>query len=838
MPLLDERDIRMQVRLHDLKMGDTFVGGLSKGIFPPETAFAKRIICALAKEGIEWAIVDNIHFDRACVGYPHNDAAGIPAPNRADRVNADPAADGGAWVQLQNLWAPTRVSVPFGYQPAWVEYVDPWADPANLQVGDVSRIVAVPAARYEGNEDGRGGYGAFLYEQVMDQYRGFNTDAARPMFVLLHHDGDNFGGGSEGYYNGNFQAMVSWDAGTANYNATTVADYLERFPVPSDAVIHVESGSWAGADAGDAEFKKWLGDPDGTGWSPDRNSWAVLTAAKNVVFTAEDLLGPGQTDLRAILDGTGGAVERAWRFLLAAQASDHWYWDGTEVWDSNVTVGSNRAVFYAMPVVQGGIGSEANGPTVFVPQREPYNPGEVEFGAVMDADFEVWTYVYDVSGLSEVTLRWRVDVDGVNDPGNFENETYVGGAGVGGWNSAAMVAGSQPPRPGYVEAPTLIATRYSGEIAGYRDVLIDYYVEAVDGRGNVTRSDIAHVWVGDGSGGSGGGGGDDRVVVSPDPVEAGEMVMMSYDANGGPLDGAGAVFAHVGFDGWSTVVSPDVMLSDGDGDGVWEGEVLVLGSAREMHLAFNDGAGTWDNNGGADWGFEVAGTTQPGFMMDGELDEVAVLVAESGGVRLWAGIEEGVLYVATDAPPIEHDRFVLVADAPGGLVGAPWAKGGQVAAWDALIGAESSNGFAGWFDADGFAEVARGNVVEGVIEMAGEFGADASVVAIASVSYGTADGGVLDHVTQVPASLDGDGTVQAGEYALVEVCSLRAGGCCPGDVWGAGGMADGVIDAFDSERVLELLAIRSSELDMEEPAGVVDLVDALRWLGFMEAGCE
>ena len=30
------------------------------------------------------------------------------------------------------------------------------------------------------------------------------------------------------------------------------------------------------------------------------------------------------------------------------------------------------------------------------------------------SDFEVWTYAYDVSGLSNVTLKWRVDADGNN----------------------------------------------------------------------------------------------------------------------------------------------------------------------------------------------------------------------------------------------------------------------------------------------------------------------------------------------------------------------------------------------------------------------------------------
>lgn len=64
------------------------------------------MIPALVAEGIDWVLVDNIHFDRACVGYPHTNASCIYSPNKADQINPDPAASGGAWVQLNNLWAP------------------------------------------------------------------------------------------------------------------------------------------------------------------------------------------------------------------------------------------------------------------------------------------------------------------------------------------------------------------------------------------------------------------------------------------------------------------------------------------------------------------------------------------------------------------------------------------------------------------------------------------------------------------------------------------------------------------------------------------------------------
>ncbi|MFM7245523.1 MAG: autotransporter-associated beta strand repeat-containing protein, partial [Planctomycetaceae bacterium] len=497
-PLLDTRDLRMQIKLHKLATQDTFGTNVpyAKGYFPAETAFSERMIPALVAEGFDWAIVDNIHFDRATKNYPHTDSSNLYAPNRADAVNPDPAASGGAWVQLNNLWAPSKVSAPFSYRPHNVQYVDP-------NSGVVEKLVAVPGARYEGNEDARGGYGALQYKQVMDQYKQFNTDPSRPLLVVLHHDGDNYGGGAESYYHGNFQSMVNWATADPDYDVTTIQDYLDRFPVPANDVIHVEPGSWAGADNGDPQFKKWLGPRNAAGWSPDQNSWAVLTAAKNRVFTAEDKAPIG--DLRNVLNGVGSATERAWHFLLQSQASDYWYWDGTEIWDSDVTLGSNLAVQQANTVLAANPGAESTPPTVFLPQRSSWNPGGKEFGVDQPKDFEIWTFAYDVSGLQNVTLKYRLDADGDNPLGSTQNETYAGGAEVGAWQSLTM-SGVTLTSPAGILAPTVRAQRFGTTVAGLSDKLIDYYVEATDGFGNVTRTDIQHVYVGVGTGTSGGGG--------------------------------------------------------------------------------------------------------------------------------------------------------------------------------------------------------------------------------------------------------------------------------------------------------------------------------------------
>jgi hypothetical protein len=324
MGLIETVDLRKQIQAHRTRLAAGFAGSCSRGMFPPENAFTPRMIPALRAEGIERVLVDNAHFDRAATGYPFSPAGNLYEPNLAGARDANP----GDWVHLTNLWAPTAVSGGWGHRPHQVQYRDPSS-------GQVHRMVAVPADRYMGNEDARGGFGALLYDAVMSQIEPYNTDAAHPLLVVTAHDGDNHGGGTGSYHHGNLQAFVDWlAADPSRFVCTTIEDYLEMFPPDTADVIHVENGAWSGADNGDPEFEKWLGDPAPDGYSPDHNSWAVVTAARNFVLTAGQI-APAAT----------GTLE-AWHDMLNAEASDCWYWDGAQngIWDSHPTRAANQAV--------------------------------------------------------------------------------------------------------------------------------------------------------------------------------------------------------------------------------------------------------------------------------------------------------------------------------------------------------------------------------------------------------------------------------------------------------------------------------------------------------------
>ncbi|MGA9116820.1 MAG: hypothetical protein WB626_08600 [Bacteroidota bacterium] len=767
MGLIEYQDIRRQIQAHRQIMAASFAGIPSRGIFPPENAFSPRMIPALADEGIEWVLVDNIHFDRAAAGYPFSTSGNLYEPNKADIRNPDP----GDWVQLNGLWAPTRNSARWGRQPHRVEYIDP-------ATGASRKIIAVPTDRYLGNEDGRGGFGALNYEYVMSQLEAFNTDPDHPILIVLHHDGDNYGGGSDAYYNSNFQSFVSWLlANPSRFQCTTVEDYLEMYPPHTADVIHIEDGSWSGADNGDPEFKKWNGDPS-AGYSPDRNSWGVITAARNYVATAEQI-NPSSPN-----------TQNAWRHFLNGEASDYWYWDGSQngIWDSHPARAANLALPYAQAVTGGG--PDLPPPTIYSPQREPYNPGATEWGINQSSDFTVWTYVYDLAGLQRVTLKFRTDLDGVNSASNVHNETYAGGSDVTAWTEAAMTGTVIPSQTN--PQPIVKANEYAARISGLLNVLADYYVEAVDSNGNTARSPILHVWVGPhaGSGGSPevswtpvAPTRDDTIRITIRNAVQGGKLHWGVNNAGSSWQTPAALYWPAGsalFNGTGPAVESPLAGPDSGRLTIRIGPFNNPGQTVErvaFVIHYNDN--TWNNNNGQDFHIEIGGNPPPpqGYLMDGILDSAGAAAATAGGLTLyldWNGVQ---LYAATQSAQSQGgDMFIVVADSDRSPVNAMWAKAGSVAAWNAFLGNESTNNWSGWFNSQGGQTTGNGvheagTVLEGALNLESTFGRIPPVVYIAVGRYQTQDGGAL--TGQVPSG-NGNGTMEHAEFYAYRLDSALA----------------------------------------------------------------
>ena len=601
MPLTCKESMIMQIRLHKEQYKDLWNtgGDYSKGFWPSECAFAESIIPALVAEGLQWVIVDNGHLFRTVEGFPWNSGSSC-RPNLAD-VQTPPAETlGSQWVQLNNVWAPTKVLAPWSYQPHYVQYVNPWN-------GAIQKIIAVPAGRYEGNENGRGGYGAFKPENVWGSLLGaVNNDAQHPMLLLCHSDGDNYGMKNADAWNGQYGNFLNMcQSQPQNFQSTSVQDYLQMFPPSDSDVIHVEPGSWVGIDGGTPYFEKWLSSTYVNGENPDHWSWSVLVAAQNRVLLAEKLeSGYSMNDVEW---GIGSDTAKAWHYYLNGETSCYWYWDldRGNPWDGNVTRACNQAVVYADAVIARHNGVDNQPPSIFPPQRDLYNPGGYMWNESAPAsnNFTVWSYVYDTSGLSAVRLYWRTDKDGRNPISSIQNETFAGGAEVNAWNLQGMTADWDPTVKGpdnIVPNPSYRAQRYSSSITGQNNVLIDYFVEAVDTHGNTNRSDIMHVFVGLSNLVN-------AVSFSPGQPQDCGALFTRYDTSGRTLSSASPVHMDITFDNWATVSNLTMVSA---GNGVWLATNMIPEGASNAIVYFNStgtpGGGTVDNNNGANWSISIA----------------------------------------------------------------------------------------------------------------------------------------------------------------------------------------------------------------------------------------
>ena len=163
--------------------------------------------------------------------------------------------------------------------------------------------------------------------------------------------------------------------------------------------------------------------------------------------------------------------------------------------------------------------------------------------------------------------------------------------------------------------------------------------------------------------------------------------------------------------------------------------------------------------------------------MDGVLDPQAIELASAGDRALHAAVEGNVLYVATDDAGEGGDVFIYLADSPGALTDANWAKSGQVAEWDAFLADENDNDYEGWFDVSSSVEAitgANGGVLEGTINLLEEFGELPEEIYLAVAVFESGDGGELLYTLQLPASLDADGNLDASEFVAFALTARLA----------------------------------------------------------------
>lgn len=631
----------------------------SKGFFPTEMAFSRHLVDVLTDEGYEWVIVASHHLSRTCPTYlNYANPTGTyniysSPPNRADRLGPSPTT--GWWYSEPNPGNAAWNVSPFAYQLHRVKYVNP-------ETGVEKTMLVVPS---DDVLSYRYGYANEGISKIQTYISPYATDSSHPVIVMPATDGDNaWGGGYSSWMEATPQFFS--DSANAGYRICVAQDFVNQYGANSTDA-HVEDGSWIfpEMDYGSPYFLKWIEPPlvgvdasnryPGTqadletpGFALKFYSWAPVIAAANWCETAEQIWtnngGSVQTwKIQAPYDWDGswtGAniVELAWHIYLAGLDSGFNYYGGLGNDDEvKPSMAARRAIETLQSYMASHTNEDLTPPTVLKPQRFPYNPGWYTFGwfnsygsgtnaaylKKMPSEFYIWTHAYDISGITSIVVKVRKDNDGVNSMSNNHNETYAGGSDVGSWITVNMTKRTLPndrstlnakannSQIDYFITSPYVADYYFARISdsvvpGFRGKLLDYYVEAYDGRGNVHKSEIQHVFVED----DGASGTEPSwVAFSSDPRDCAPLTV-TYVAANGPLSNSVPVKMRISFNVGSNFTSY-TMTHEGGGTSTYT-VASVPDNAPSAIVYFQNEAETiTDNNYGQNWSTSIRDCDAP-----------------------------------------------------------------------------------------------------------------------------------------------------------------------------------------------------------------------------------
>lgn len=820
-PLIPKEVLRKEIQVFKQAWwkawgGNSDLSDHSKGFFPTEMAYSRHMVDVLVDEGYEWVIVASHHISRTCPTY--NSKANPDGtfniysspPNRADQLGPSPSD--GWWHSEPNPGNAAWNVAPYAYQLHRVKYVNPWT-------GAEKTMVAVPSDdvlsyRYGYANEGIGKIAQFISP--------FANDPNRPVLVMPSTDGDNaWGGGSSSWMEATPQFFNG--AASAGYRPSTPQDFVDAHGAAAP-VAHIEDGAWIfpESDYGSPYFLKWIEPPVAAPSSTTRVpgtivdmetpgfalkfwSWAPVITGANWVETAEQILrdegGSVQPwKIQAPYDWDGSwtnpnDVELAWHIYLKGLDSGFNYFGGLGNDDEvKPALATRRAIERLQPWMNAARrNNDRTAPSVLKPQRFPYNPGTYTFGwfnsipggdsrylKKMPSEFYVWTHAYDLSGLASVSLRIRVDADGINPLASNQNETYAGGSEVGAWltipmtkrvlpnSQAALNAAASNGQINYFTTPPELADYYFAKVTdatvpGFRGKLLDYYIEATDSRNNTHHSEIQHVFVED-----------DGAVTTPPPAPSG------FSASAA---GPGGVTL-----GWNAA------------DGAASYRILRNGVEVGTTIAttFTDTS----VSAGATYSYTIiavngAGASAPTVAVTISLPLGPVPFQPTGlaprgyllanpGMTIYAAVRGTKLYVATwyAGSANANDHFIFVSDtllssASTSLLPA-WAKAGQAAipSSAAVLCMESTNGWLGWQRNDSAGSPLAGSVasapagqMEGVIDLAATFGSVPDTLYVASAAVQTANGGAL--AAQAPARVSDNGRLDPDEFLALSIAAIR-----------------------------------------------------------------
>ncbi len=648
--------------------GNSDLSDHSKGYFPTEMAFSTELIDVLAEEGYEWSIVASHHLSRTAPTYGnYANPTGTwnifsSPPNKADQLGPSPTA--GWWYSEPNPGNAAWNVSPFAYQLHKARYVNPSTGAekymylvpsddvlsyrfgyANEGIGKISGniapyatdpnkpVIVMPSS--DGDNAWGGGFSS--WQEATPQF--FNDSA------------------SAGYQMSTPQDFVN--AAKANADVVHIEDGAWIFPemdYGSPYFLKWIEPPLVGPGASN-RFINTNTDFESPGFALKFFSYAPLMAGANWCETAEQIYksenGAGSVQawrIQAPYDWNGAwnspnVVELAWHIYLTGLDSGFNYYGGLGN-DDEVKPGlaTKNAIDKLQSYMSTRMNQDQTPPTVMRPQRFPWNPGGYTFGwfntfgsgtnaaflkKMSSSEFYIWTHAYDLNGITNIVVKVRKDNDGVNSMANNQNETYAGGGDVGSWYSISMNKRELPKTrsalnakanngqidyvvfdPSYWANP-VIADYYfvritDSNVPDFRGKLLDYYIEAYDGRGNVSRSDIQHVFV---ENDGGGGPTPSEVNFSGDPRDCAPLTV-TYKANGGALSNVTPVVMYARFTN-SGSFAAYTMTNNGGGQSSYALNP-VPNNAPVLQVYFQNSSGTiTDNNGGANWSASIRDCDAP-----------------------------------------------------------------------------------------------------------------------------------------------------------------------------------------------------------------------------------
>jgi len=245
------------------------------------------------------------------------------------------------------------------------------------------------------------------------------------------------------------------------------------------------------------------------------------------------------------------------------------------------------------------------------------------------------------------------------------NETYAGGSEVREWLETDMSRKPMAADPvgdgelNFFILPAAKADLCYAEIKGYKDKLIDYYVEATDAKGNVFKSPIQSVYVGTGDGQQGGNTGgvswlptapnqDSVIVITSTTATAVSKLHWGVNGVGGSWTTPNAIYQPAG----TTAVGSAVQTPFVQVEGKWQ---VVLGPFNKtvqkvtaVNFVINHGNNVWDNNNGSNYKIDIASNLTDPEPQPGGITVSFKRPTEWGtsAVNLWAWNSNGNLFAS------------------------------------------------------------------------------------------------------------------------------------------------------------------------------------------------